>query len=97
MTGQPRRDDKIKPPASRPRTPWRQTAQRLKPAKASGAGIWQRNTASGYRVLASCRSKRSLGSMVIVKPLGTTAFRSERSGTRRPENKTYGLSEVGGT
>jgi len=35
--------------------------------------------------------------MVIVKPLGTTAFRSERSGTRRPENKTYGLSEVGGT
>jgi hypothetical protein len=51
----------------------------------------------GYRDLASCRSKRSLGSIVIVKPLGTTAFRFEKSGTRRPESKTYCLSEVGGT
>jgi hypothetical protein len=49
------------------------------------------------RVPASWRSKRSLGSIVVVKPLDTTAFRFEKSGTRRPENKTYCLSEGGGT
>jgi hypothetical protein len=76
--------------------PSRQTTKRLKPQ-----GFRRRDLAEdhgiGYRVLASCRSKRSLGSMVIVKPLGTTAFRFEKSGTRRPESKTYCLSEVGGT
>jgi hypothetical protein len=30
------------------------------------------------------RSARSAGSIVNIKPLGTTAFRSEESGTRRP-------------
>src|SRR3982074_1551388 len=80
MAGQPRRGDKIKPPASA-------VAANAKAPQAR-QGFRRRDLAEdhgiGYRVLASCRSKRSLGSIVIIKPLGTTAFRFEKPGTRRP-------------
>jgi hypothetical protein len=92
-----RRGGEIKSPAFRPGLPSTQTAKRLKPAKASGAGIWQRITAEDTAFLPLVDPSDLFGSVVIVKPLGTTAFRFEKSGARRPESKTYCLSEVGGT